>query len=767
MTSAPPAVRWTRPSTLLWLAAFVGAVALLGVGVTRVDFETGVDEFVPRDDASAAATVRMAEQFGGDPIVVLLESDKPGELLAEDNLVLLGQLEGQLDRLPDVREVFGPYTALNAMAGRAQDALAEFSGYRDALRAEAEAQAKKRGETPAQVKESVRRATAEFDERYGNLFTKAMGAGLPTLRNEGWVQGQVFNSAGNPRPLWDFLVPQNDALAILIRPDAALSQSKTEKLVTAVEKAVNGSKIKSESKSVTVTGIPSIVAALGEQLKHEMPLLGGIAIGAVGAWFLFTSWTRRRWRLLPLGASLLGTVTVLGLAGWFGRELSVTAVAFLPVLLGIGSDFMTYLHRGAGVRTVAAAGAASVAGFAALMIAPVPAVADLGVSLAVGLAVTVLVSIGVHRWGPHEAELPPRPTRPIKAGRPARWTIAAAVAVLAAIGWSLFSSLTIQSDFASLADGLKKYSDAEKVEDVVGSSGEVSLVVRGDNVLTPETYAWMLQTRRTIAADHGDELRSVLSPADLLEALGENPAPSEVDAAVKLLPPYLLGAVATPDRSTALLTYGVDLNDLERLSDLRTYLDGIAKTAPDSVHVEVAGLPMVAVSAHDAIQDDRLLAAGLGILAAAVALLLVLWDVRIALTAAAAAAMASGVVALGMKIFDISLTPMTAGLGSLTAAVACEFTVLLALAQRRGDGRLSRAVDLAAAASGTGYLVLVISDLGLIRGFGGLLALTVLASLLVARLLVWAFLPAAVPPEAEADDDRVDVPEPEVLEEVR
>lgn len=103
---------------------------------------------------------------------------------------------------------------------------------------------------------------------------------------------------------------------------------------------------------------------------------------------------------------------------------------------------------------------------------------------------------------------------------------------------------------------------------------------------------------------------------------------------------------------------------------------------------------------------------------------------------------------------------MTAGLGSLTAAVACEFTVILALAQRSGDGRIRRAVDLAAAASATGYMVLALSDLGLLRGFGILLALTVAVSLATSRVLVWALL---VSPE-EADPSFDDVTEPKVLE---
>lgn len=747
---ALPAPRTPRPRTLPGVAAALGVLALLGLvvaGLFRVEVETGVDEFVPAGDPVVRATAAMADQFGGDPVVVLIESAKPRELLLKENLPDLLQLEGELSALPHVTAVYGPGTVLNQIAGQAQDLLAELGGYRDGLRAKAEAQARKRGASAKEVAAAGTRATRAFDERYAALLAKGMPGGLPTLHNQAFVDRVIFNDEGDPRPQWDFLVPRPDAVALLVRPDPSLPQSDTEDLVAAVDAAVRDSDLKATG--TTVTGIPTVVAALGEQVRHEVPLLGGLAVVAVGAWFLLTSWTRRRLRLLPLGASLLGTAATLAVAGWAGRPLALTAVAFLPVLLGIGSDFMTYLHRNAGQRTVLAAALASAAGFGALAVAPVPAVADLGVSLAVGLLVTVLVSLGIHRWGPevHDA---PADTRPARAGGMARSTRLAVllVPVLAAVGgWAVFPSLSLQSDFTSLASGLPEYDEARSVERVLGASGEVALVVRGDDVLAAESFAWMSQTRRDVIARHGDELSAVLSPADVLSFLGGEPEPAQVDAALRLLPPYLASSVVSPDRRMAVMTYGVDLDDVDRLAVLRDYLDGVAASAPSSVDVEVAGLPMVAVSAQEAMDDERMLGAVLGIVAAGLALLALLPERRVALVAMLSAAVASGLVALGIAVTGTALTPMTAGLGSLTAAVACEFTVLLALAQRRGDRMLGRAVDLAAAASATGYAVLAVSDLGLIRGFGVLLAVTVAVALGASRLLVWALLPTATPEE--------------------
>lgn len=745
---ALPAPRTPRPRTLPGVAAALGVLALLGAvlvpGLLRVEVETGVDEFVPGGDPVARATAEMAAQFGGDPVVVLIESAKPRELLLKENLPALLQLEGELSALPDVTAVYGPGTVLNQIAGQAQDLLAELGGYRDGLRAKAEAQARKRGASAKEVAAAGVRATQAFDERYAALLAKGMPGGLPTLHNQAFVDRVIFNDEGDPRPQWDFLVPRPDAVALLVRPDASLPQSDTEELVAAVEAAVRDSDV--EADSTTVTGIPTVVAALGEQVRHEVPLLGGLAVVAVGAWFLLTSWTRRRLRLLPLGASLLGTAVTLAVAGWTGRPLALTAVAFLPVLLGIGSDFMTYLHRHAGSRTVLAAALASAAGFGALAVAPVPAVADLGVSLAVGLLVTVLVSLAIHRWGPAEPDTPAAASDPSTAGgvpRPTRLAILL-VPVLAAVGgWAVFPSLSLQSDLTSLASGLPEYDEARGVERVLGASGEVALVVRGDDVLDAESFAWMSRARRDVIAEHGDELSPVLSPADVLSFLGGEPEASQVDAALRLLPAYLASSVVGPDRRMAVMTYGVDLDDVERLAVLRDHLEDVAAAAPASVEVEVAGLPMVAVSAQEAMDAERLLGAVLGILAAGLALLVLLPERRVALVAMLSAAVASGLVALGVAVTGVALTPMTAGLGSLTAAVACEFTVLLALAQRRGDRMLARAVDLAAAASATGYAVLAVSDLGLIRGFGVLLAVTVAVALGASRLLVWALLPAA------------------------
>jgi len=751
-----PAVDHRRPGVRR-VGAALGALALLaavGHGLSQVRVETGVEEFVPRDDRAAHATTEVAERFGGDPVVVLLEGREPMELLAKEQLPALLRLEGELAALPDVASVYGPATVLNQIAGQAQDLLAELAGYRDGIRGAAEERARRSGASPAEVAAAGRQATVGFDERYSGLLSQGMAGGLPTLHNQTFVDRVVLNDEGDPRPQWDFVVPRSDAVAILVRPTASLRQAQVERLVAAVEATVADSDV--TASRTTVSGIPPVVAALGEQIRHEIPLLGGAALLGVGGWFLLTSWTRRRLRLLPLGATLLGTACTLALAGWLDRPLSLTAVAFLPVLLGIGTDFMTYLHRGVDVRTVVAVATASAAGFAALAVAPVPAVADLGLSLAVGLLITVGVSLGVHRWLPVRAEQakPDQPpaARPSRTPRRARLGLVAAVGLVAVAGWAVMPLLSLKADFRSMASDLPVYEEAQQVERVMGASGEIVVAVEGDTVLDTESLAWMQDVRRQVAAQHGDQLEPVQSPPALLGFLGEEPTDDQLAAALRLLPPYLTASVVTPSGDMAVMSYGVHLDDIGELQRLRTDLDSLVAGAPDGLDVRLAGLPVVAVSAYEALDEDRFLTAALGVLAAGLVLFLLLPRRAVAGLAVLAAVIASGFVLLGMWAGGLGLTPITAAVGSLTAAVACELTVVLAYAIQAGDRRIVRAVELAAVASATGYGVLALSDLALIRGFGLVLAVTVLLALAASRLVVWAFLEEVAATEPSPDN---------------
>ncbi|MER5670544.1 RND transporter [Pseudonocardia alni] len=754
--AALAALRPSGRSGLVLIMVLVLA-ALTAVGVSRVKVETGVESFLPSSDPSVQRYAELARSFGGDPIVVLLRAPQAPGLLDRDVLPQVLGVEGRLSQLPDVASVYGPATTLNQLASQSQKLLAELTGRRDGLQRAAAITAEQRGEDPVAAGNA---AVAAFDARYGPLIVQGLPVGLPTLRNQRFIDHSIMGSGGEPRPQWRYVVPDDRSLAILVRPREGLDQAGTEQLVAAVNDTVAQAQLPAET---TVSGVPAITASLGVAVDREAPVLGAVAVVAIGLCLFGVPWTRRRRRLIPLAVTLAATAATLAVLGWAGRPVSLGVVAFLPVLVGLGSYYPTYFARGARPRTVVVVAAGTAAGFGALILSPLPFVRDLGSTLALGVAFAVALGWFVYRpggWaGPDrpasDAQADPAtdadaapPDGPGPVTRPGRSRLVAVVlaGLVAVGGWATLPFLPLQTSVDALSAGLPAVDDATRVEQVLGSGGELAVVLRSTDgtgdVLTPQAWEWMTTAQQQIVRLHGDEARPALSAPSLLSFLGPTPDQEQIRAGVRLLPPYLTGAVLRPDGEVAVLSFGVRLDDLDRLRRLTDAITAELPPAPPGFVAEVSGLPAVAVQGYELVSADRYLAGTAGLVAAALVLAVGLRHRRDALRAALAAVLATGANLFILWAFGIPLNPLTVALGSLTAAVGCEFTVMTCDAVRSRDPRLRTAVTLAALTSGTGFAVLALSDLALMREFGLLLALSVLLSYLAARLVVRAFPPA-------------------------
>ncbi len=730
--------------TVVALLAVSMSAAFLAIGLARVRLETTVGSFLPRGDSSMRQLDTLARSFGGDPVLVLLESTSPGQLLDQQHIAPLLMLEGQLSSLPGVATVYGPATILNQIAGQSQELLAELSGRRDGLREQAIANAKAKGANPTAAQRAGDQAVAEFDARYGALLVQAMPAGLPTLHNPSFVNSVVFGPDGTPRSLWRFVVPSDHAVAIAVRPAQGLDEAATVRLVASVESTATDARI--SGATVTVSGIPVLAAALGKEVRREIPLLGGLAVVSVSVCFVMVPWTRRRRRLVPVATTLIAVGLTLAVFGWLNHPLSLGVVAFLSVLLGVGSYYPTYFAQQARRRVVLVVALGTAASFASLMFSPLPFVQDLGMTLSIGVLLSALIGallLGRRRADSHPADgatvtssdlAAPRPATPARA----RIAAFAALGALAAIGWAGLPTQTVNSNVYSVASGLPSLSAATHAESVLGSSGELDVVLTGANVASVNGFDWMRQAQDGIVTQHGDQMRAMISPASMLSFLGDNPTQQQIDAGVRLLPPYLSGAVFRDDMKVAVLSFGVHMEDIGALRRLRDAVLSELPKPPAGYQVQLSGMPIVAIRGTELVSAERVWANVSGIAGAGIVLLVGLRRRGDAARAIAAAAIATGLGLLVIRVAGISLSPATAALGSLTAAIGCEFTVLLASARRTGALALRRSVLLASATSAAGYGVLVISRLALVRDFGVLLACSVGLALAAAACVVWS-----------------------------
>ncbi|MDT7643848.1 MAG: uncharacterized protein QOC75_848 [Pseudonocardiales bacterium] len=761
----PSAVKaaMTPRRALAGVAVLLVAAFMVG-GLMRSQVQTGIDSFLPSSDPTVAELNQVGQLFGGDPIVVLLESPQPRELTGSKDMIPLVQLEGQLSNLPDVATVYGPGTLLNQIAGQAQNLLTELIGRRDGDASRAEVMALQAGKSPAEAAAAKAQVLMRFDQRYGTLIVEGLPAGLPTLRNQAFVNTVVFGPGG-PRPQWRFVVPSEHAVALLIRPREGADAASVQRLVEAVQTTVAAAKL--PDVKVTVSGVPAVVAALSAQVKREGPLLGGIALLAVGLCFWLVPWTRRSRRLVPLLTTLIAIGLTLAIFGWLHRPLSIGVVAFLSVVLGIGCYYPTYFAVRARVRTVLTVACATAASLGTLVLSPLPLVRDLGLTLSIGVLLSAVLGILARRLvyrGPADSaddsadsvddsaavegtgpvrQVPLREavtvalkTRVLARRGPA--VVFVVALVIAGFGWAMLPRLGLQTDVEQFAAGLPALNDAQHVEDVIGSSGELDVVLTGKDMTSPEAVHWMDQAEQVMITKYGDRAHRVISLPMLFTFLGDTPSPGQIDAAMRLLPQYLTGAVVSLDRGTSVMVYGVRINDLASTEDLRANLLNSLPPPPLGYQVKLAGLPIVAARGQDLVSADRIQANLLGVIAAGLVLAFGLrrrWD---ALRAVVAAVLATGAGLFLLWLTGTPLSPITVALGSLTAAVGCEFTVLLSEASRRSNPALRRAVLLVTATSVVGYAVLMISGIAVVREFGLLLAgavlLALLSSLCVVRL---------------------------------
>lgn len=738
------------------IAAAMLVLLALGTGLSRVELDTDPATFLPAGDPAAAAATEKAKSFGGDPVIVILESKKPRRLLQGEQLTRLIALEAKLGRSDDVAAVYGPGTVLNQLAGATQDVMARLSGTRDGLRNEAVLQAREAGYSEKRAREVGRRAVAAFDERYGSLLVQAMPVGLPTLRNQRFIDTVMYGDGPRARPEWQFVVPGNNAVALIVRPREDLDEKATTQLVDRVRAAVQDSGL--DVDRTTVTGAPAITAGLADRARGELPLLGAVAILLVGLVYLLLPWTRRRSRLRPLFAALVGTAGTLAVFGLLGRPLTLGVVAFLPILLGIGSDFPLYLSRAGRHREVIVAVVAAAAGFASLALSPLPFVRELGLALALGTLLAAATALALRRvLGPVAPTADPTgllaDAGRRRLSRRARGGLAICAVSAAVAGWLLLPGLPVQTQPEELAQGLEEVEDARHAEQVLGSSGEVTVMVSADDVADPEVLSWLGGVEDTIVRTVGDRVHPVVSTSRLFRFLGPDPTPAQVEAALDLMPQYLTSAVLRSDRKQAVLVLGAEFGDIEELDGLLSEVDVAIGEPPAGVDVEVIGLPVAADRGLDLVTEGRVWINVAGILAAALVLLVGLRSGRDALRATLTVLLATGWLAAIVWASTGSLSPLTVAIGSLVTATGVEFAVMMS---RGGPGGAAfvRVVTVALAGT-TGYLVLGLSELAVLREFGLLLACGVTCSFFAATVMV-GVLPPRVAPTPGREDDRME-----------
>jgi hydrophobe/amphiphile efflux-3 (HAE3) family protein len=737
------AAEHARPLLAVTLALAAGAA----VGATQIPTDAGVGTLADTDSATYRATQRVREDFGEEPVVVLVKGELQ-QLLLTQNIFKLLRLEGCLSgKVPKgAKAIPGPCAELAEM--HAVEFLTGPATFLNESVVQIEGQLRRLAEhVPAQKFQEYLLAVAT---RYG--ITSA-----PSIDNEEFVATVVFDFArprGTPKARLAYLFPNAKSAQIVIRLKPDLSESERQRAIGLIEAAVAettprkacGEEGKAapcftlERGSYVVSGAPVVIGGVASALKEALLVLIAIAIAVMAA-VLFLVF-RSRWPLLPLAVALMSVAITFGLLALVGGSLTMASIAALPILIGLAVDyaiqFQARFDESGSAREAATAGGpmiataclATGAGFLALQLSPIPMVRGfgwlliLGIAIAFGLALTVgLGTLAWRRAGPVTAGDPPSlPVAEASSGRgtlrrhpPVERLLSVAraypemvlsVAVaLAVVGWAVGTQVETASDIRSLApQNITAVEGLNELQEATGVSGELDVSIHAPDFTDPATVEWMAGFKSRVLQESGFTgedpscLTAEICPgpalSDFLLRGEEQPTKQRIEGTLAALSPYALRQVAPVDPRTgkvghvALISFGIRAQSLEDQQKLIDRVRSQIGDPPPGVEVELAGLPVIAAQSASDLSSSRYWLTLAGLAAVALALLLAYRSWRRALIPLAPTVLATGWASLLLWITGIPLNPMSAALGALTIAIATEFGVLLVgrFHEERGSG---------------------------------------------------------------------------------
>lgn len=803
-----------------WPTLIIGALcalaAVAGIAFTGMKVQPVTDAIFDTDSRAYKDTAKAEAEFGGEPIVILAKGNLR-EMLKPANLEQLGKLElcatGQISRgRGDLAEICkriaeidpaavstGPTTFL----GRAVEGLTTV--YEQQM---------KRLERLPEGSERSKRANQEIIELGVELVSKYGLTSLPSLEDPTFISRVVFNpteEGSEPKGKLSYLFPSSESAQIVMRPRSDLSDKELSETIALIQKAADDPDTQIEGVEYLVTGSPVVFDGLSDSLKSGVLILAAVALAlmAVALAISFGS----VWRLMPLGLGVGAILIAIGLLRLLGGSVSLAALGALPILIGLTVDYAVQIqarhdeldHAMAppeaartaarlGVPMIATACLASAFGFASLIASPVPLISEFGILLAAGVLIclTIVFLFGFAALAIRGPGLPAdlaieRFSVVARAREGAKSVLGMAImapgrlllvsVVIAVCGWAAGTQADSATEIRQLLPTrTDSVQDLIDFEETTGSSGEVDVIVRADDVTDPRVVKWMTDLRTSILAGAGYEgenpdCRSArLCPAPAISDFVADGAAGmtagQVRQVLRGLPPdelraLVVGGLAGKKVPTVTkIPFVVREGSVDRQKEMIALIeDAIAGSnkgdgPPAGVTAELAGLPVIVSGTVDDLASSRYLLIGLAILALGLVLLAVYRSFRRMLVPLVPIVVAGGWSAVIVSSLDLSLNPLSTVLSVLVIAISTEFSVILSgryFQEREGGRGMADALrftygrtGMAIAASGltaiAGFAALAASDIQMLRDFG----LVAVIDLSVALLGVAIVLPAVL-----------------------
>lgn len=788
-------------------AGIVSVVGLLitvglGFGITKLEFATGQDSYLNKDEQVYEDSVAYQGLFGGQAMLSLVsleEGHDVSELLTPENLAIWNAVETDLRSSGEFVSVVSPITAMqftDALVAPRTDGVVDPNGsvatsVAGGILLGAASPERNTGADGVVDQASIDARNAS------SLVTLQRVDAIPVanrvLGDPAWNQFLLYDNDGSIRKALRPFFPDERHAQLVVRLPGNQDIESEGQAAQVVQDATEA--LTFANSTTTTTGAPVLLRDINDYLTGGMLVLGGIAVAIMVVILLVLFDVR--WRLLPLAVILIGVTWAFGLAGYLGIPLTVVTIAGLPVMLGVGIDYAIQMHARVEEEvildqeehpiqaTAVGLGPAllvvtfdAIFAFAALRFAKVPMIRDFGLLLAVGIAAICICSIIVPlaALGIREYKSPTK-GRDFSEGALGRLVVklgnlpmkVAPVLIVASIlvfvgGAVVEDDLVLQTD---PVEWVNQDSDVihalDTLEAEVGSSSELGVFVQSADPFSDDTVRFVHDFAYQQLTDYPDDLLTassiVTTVSFLLEIPGAAvipPTGADVAAAFAVAPPDIQASVANQEAGALNLIFRTGAGDLEQRA---VVINEIRDTVspPEGIRATPSGLAVVGVGLLENLEANRVLLTYIAIGFVFAFLTVRLRSVVRSLLSLVPVLIAVGAASLVAWAFSLKLSPMTAVGGPLVIAACTEFTSLILLRyieERQRGLDPKEAVDVTAARTGRAFIVsaltaiagvavIATSSLPLLRDFGVIVAMNVTVALLSALvflppIIVWA-----------------------------
>jgi hypothetical protein len=763
-------------------------------GITMLKTETGFNALVSPDSEISQDNSRYEEQFGGEPITILLEG-KLDDIFSSENLVIMSDFEQEFSYDERCCAVIGPITLLKTAIEEANQARQAFQEQialaQEAAAIEARQAAIAMGLNVLQQEQAAQQARAEVLQRFQPQLEQMQLIGEPSLDNPLFIAAVLYDSEGTVNQTMQPFIPDDEHALIIVTPRGNMED---EEALQAAKDIEDFFSVRPLAKvNTTVIASTKLVDAISNRMGKNFAILLGLSIVVMIVILLVMF--RVRWRLLSLVMVGVAALWTFGLMGYFSVPITMATMAVLPILIGLGIDFSIQFHnryqeevtRSNSVSeaiitsvsrmfpVVGIALLATIISFITLYISKVPMIRDFGMTLAIGIFISYLVGLfllySIIYLGDKRIPIDRLKKASLKASgriervlsRIARLAVNNTLPIfLVALVFGIAGGVVDQwlpsnTDYEELMpQDIAELRELRELRNILGSGGEIRFMIEAGDVSSPEVLGWLKEYQDKALALH-PELISVNSLAALVSeaAGGVIPDKQQIQEILKNAPPLYLQQVLSSDHRMASMSFSIKYISLEETNDLFRLLEDDAD-APVGVQISPVGSLALGASTVDAVVSTRFIM-NLICLGAVLIVLSLIYRrfgsiIFTIIPVGAVIAWSS----LDMYIIGIPLNPLTAILGVIIIGICTEFMVLLMgrYEEEKRQGllpkdamvtalsKIGRAIVTTALTTIGGFGVLIASDFVMIRDFGIATVLGVFLCLIITitvmpGLIVW------------------------------